>query len=102
MNHACTSLAQVLELVESDTCLYLAKVFELLESDTCLYLAQVFESVERHQQSENELQERVRRLSEEVSKQKQLFSVSEQEHKEHLNKLQSQKAKMEVRCAKLF
>ncbi|KAI0231603.1 Protein phosphatase 1 regulatory subunit 21 [Lamellibrachia satsuma] len=57
---------------------------------------QVFESVERHQQSENELQERVRRLSEEVSKQKQLFSVSEQEHKEHLNKLQSQKAKMEL------
>ena len=60
---------------------------------------QVFESVERHQQSENELQERVRQLSEELSRQKQLLTATEQQYLQQLDTLDTERTQAEVSAA---
>ena len=60
-------------------------------------MLQVFEAVESHQQAENELQESVLLLSRELSQQKELLVCREQENEKLLEKLQSEKATMEVR-----
>ena len=59
-------------------------------------LVQVFESVERHQQSEYELQERVRQLSEELSRQQQLLTETEQQY---LQQLDTERTQAQVSAA---
>ncbi|KAK2190380.1 hypothetical protein NP493_82g02029 [Ridgeia piscesae] len=57
---------------------------------------QVFESVERHQQSENELQERVRQLSEELSRQQQLLTETEQQYLQQLDTVDTERTQAQV------